>query len=205
LNQLVDTSLAKMHNILIDLWEDYFITQGSLPIQQNQDKYTLPTNFMKLRQVFYTDLSGYRWPMVRMNLIDLTNLPINNNFYNIPGGYVLLGRDIIIFPKPNNTQLNKLDVFYIPTYSPPVSDLAPIEFQVAFGWEEWAVNDIAIQIRNKAMMPSQELLQERDTITAQWTTQARRRNAGDAPRVKDTGWSNGANGYTQWNQYAIKG
>ena len=204
LNQLVDTSLAKMHNLLVSLWEDYFLAEYDLPIVSNQDQYTLPPDFMKLRQVFYTDTSGYRWPLRRLNPVDLTNLPISINYTNIPAGYVLIGRKIVMFPKPANTELNKLHIFYIPTYSPPVADTQPIEYQVAFGWEEWAVNDIAVQIRNKAMMPSQELLAERENIGAQWMNEAKRRNVGDPPKVKDTGWGTNGLAYSRFSQFAIK-
>jgi hypothetical protein len=202
---LVDLALAKFHNFLVGLYEDFYTKTVGVPIVANQDTYNLPGDFMKERQVFYTDASGYRWPLRRIDIYELTNLPLSVNYASIPTGYSLYNNSLVIFPKPSSTQNNgnSMLLFYIPNYTPPLNDATPIEYQVAFGWDEWVVNDCVIQIRNKAMMPAQELVQERDNIEKHIRHQAKQRNAGDPPRFSDRGW-NGSTPMNRWGQFAIK-
>lgn len=200
---LVDVALAKMHNMLVVLYEDYYMKQVNIQIVANQDTYTLPPDLMKLRQVFYQDTSGYRWPLTRIAISDLTNVPISINYSAIPTGYTMFGNSFVIYPKPYNAQTNSVLLFYTPEYAPPLNDNTPIESAVAFGWDEWVVNDCVIQIRNKAMMPAQELMAERQLLEADIKAQAKNRNSGDPPRIRDTGWG-GTSPYNRWSQFAIK-
>lgn len=200
--QLVDTSLAKMHNMLVALYEDYYLKKGTFQIVANQSVYPLPVDFMKERQVFYEDSSTFRIPLRRIPISDLTNVPISITYQAIPVGYVIYGNVMEIFPKPANSQLNKVHFFYVPEYTPALNDDSPIEAAVSFGWDEWIVNDVTIQIRNKAMIPAQELVQERAMLEATIKAQAKNRNVGDPPRVVDTGW-NGTSPYNNWGNFAI--
>lgn len=198
---LVDTSLAKMHNILASLYEDYFSALYQTVILANIDTYGLPSDCMKLRQVFYVDSSGYRWPLSRLNVSDLMTLP-NTTTYSAPiFGYAYLGANIVITPKPTSAPGGQLLFFYVPQYKPPVSDNEPIEYAMAFGWDEWVVNDVAYQIRLKANEPAEEIFREREKLEAQIREQARHRNAGDPPRVRDTGY--GSNG-TFYGQFSVR-
>lgn len=204
-SQLVDTSLAKLHNMLVGMYEDYFTKVHPIQISLDQDTYALPPDLMKVRQVFYSDTSGYRYPIRRMELADLTGFPISSNYQNLPTGYCILDHSLVLFPKPTQTSgsLNKVTLYYIPTYAPPLNDAQPLDYQIAFGWDEWVVNDCVIQIRNKAMMPADELVRERATIESNIRHEAKQRNAGDPPRVKDTGWG-GFSPANRWSQFAIK-
>lgn len=200
---LVDTSLARLHNFLVGLYQDYYTKSSYIAIIGGQDTYPLPADCMKPRQVFYVDQSGYRWPIAPINLSDLTNVPISINYTSIPTGYVIMNDSIVMFPKPANTSVNQLQLFYIPEYTPAANDSTPIDFSFAFGWDEWVVYDVAYQMRLKAMMPADDLLRERDRQEAQIRHQANNRDAGNAKRVRDTGW-NGRSPYYRYGNFAIK-
>ncbi len=204
-SQLVDTSLAKLHNLLVGVYEDYFTRIQNIPIVQDQDTYALPQDFMKTRQVFYSDTSGYRYPIRRLDISDLTGFPVSASYQNLPTGYVIMNNSLVVFPKPtqNSGPLNVVTLFYIPVYTPPLNDATPIDYQIAFGWDEWVINDVVIQIRNKAMMPADELVMERANIEQSIRHQAKQRNAGDPPRVRDNGWG-GFSPANRFSQFAIK-
>ncbi len=204
-SQLVDTSLAKLHNLLVGVYEDYFTKINTIQISLNTDTYALPSDLMKVRQVFYSDTSGYRYPIRRLEIADLTGLPLSSNFQSLPTGYVIMDHSLVIFPKPTNnaSSLNVITLFYITVYTPPANDATPIDYQIAFGWDEWVVNDVVIQIRNKAMMPADEMVRERMEIEAAIRHQAKERNAGDPPRVRDNGWG-GFSPANRWSQFALK-
>lgn len=204
-SQLVDVSMAKMHNLLVGLFEDYFIAINDLDIVSGKDTYTLPSDFFKLRQVFFVDVAnnGYQWPIQRREIYDLSNRPISGSYPNVIWAYAMMGNSIVFTPKPQNAQPNKVRLYYIPEYSPPLNDNTPIEYSVAFGWDEWIVNDCVIQIRNKAMMPADEIIAERNDLEKNIRHQAKQRNAGDPQRVRNNGWNNSA--YGRWGSFAIKG
>lgn len=205
-SQLVDLSLAKVHNLLVGLYEDYYTKKHSIALATGQDTYSLPVDFFKVRQLFYVDVpnNGYRWPIQRMDLQDHLGRPLSGSYPNVVYGYILINQNLLIEPRPSGTQTNQLLLYYVPTYTPPDNDATPIEHQIAFGWDEWVVNDVCIQIRLKAMMPYDDIMAERNKIEANIKHQAKQRAVGDPPRVKDTGW-NGSGPSSRWGQFAIKG
>lgn len=201
---LVDTSLAKLHNILVSLYEDYFSAFYTANILANIDTYPLPADWYKLRQVFYVDSSGARWPLNRLNVSDLTTLPQSTSYTQPLFGYAMLGPNLIISPKPTTapSPACQLLVLYIPQYKPVISDNEPIEYGFAFGWDEWVVNDVAYAFRLKANEPAEEIFREREKLEATIREQARHRNAGDPPRVRDTGY--GTSWVSRYGQFAIR-
>lgn len=204
-SQLVDTSLAKLHNLLVGLYEDYFIKIAPINLAAGKDTYPLPQDLFKPRQVFYTDGNGGRYPLRKLDVADLTNLPSTSNYQGLPTGYCILDFNLVLFPKPAGTTggTPQLTLYYVPTYTPPLNDATPLQYQIAFGWDEWVVNDSVIQIRNKAMMPSDELVRERADIELRIRHEAKKRDAGEPPRVRDNGWG-GFSPNNRWSPYAIK-
>lgn len=202
-SQQVDISLAKMHNFLVGLYEDYFSKATSITIVTGQDTYPLPPDLMKPRQVFYTDGSGNRWPLRRVPLAEFSLNTSTTGFVAAPTGYMLLGKNLVITPKPANTEPQTLQLFYIPEYAPEAGDNTPIEYAIAFGWDEWVVYDAVVHIRMKAMMPADDVMAERQRIEVNMAHQAKQRNAGDPARVSDTGWG-GRGPWGKLGQFAIR-
>lgn len=203
LNQLVETSLAKLYNMLVGFYEDYFVKRENIQLVANQADYALPPNYMKLRQVYYRDTNGGEFLMSRYEISDITNFTNSTYAYGTwPVGYCIEDMRLVVYPRPQGNPTSLL-VRYIPQYTPAVSDDQQIKLQFANGWDEWVVNDVAIQIRNKAMMPAQELVQERAILEARLLHEAKNRNAGDAPKVRDTGFtgSRGRRNRFGWGGY----
>lgn len=76
-SQLVDLGLAKMHNLLASLYEDYFTARTTVNIVTSQTTYTLPNDLFKLRQVFYKSptVSFGRYPLRWIPISEQTNIP----------------------------------------------------------------------------------------------------------------------------------
>jgi hypothetical protein len=209
LPQLIDTSLGKLHNILAaELYEDYFQKRVLIPTVANQPRYQIPPDMMKLRAVWYTMPSSGQdpWQAARYLLkqIDTTEESSSSTTTNQPFGYTIEDWSICLSPMPGGTgPFNPLILAYIPTYTPALNDDTPIEYPIAFGWDEWVVNDVVIQIRNKAGMPAAELMAERASFEKQLRVQAKNRNALEPPRVRDTGWRYGGSA-PPWGQFSFR-
>lgn len=197
ISQQVDISLAKIHNFLVGLYQDFYCKTAPITVISGQDTYVLPPDFMKARKLFYSDASGNRWPLRQLNLDDVSATPASTGYTSAPTGYLLLGGNLVVSPRPQNDQIRELILFYIPEYTPAASDQQPIEYAVAFGWDEWVVYDAVVTIRQKAMMPSDDIMAERSRLEQRMTHQAQQRNAGDPRRVTDNGWG----GLTPWGKY----
>ena len=203
-SQQVDLSLAKLHNFLAGLYEDYYTKVHRINVVTGQDTYGLPPrDFMKLRQVFYSDGSGNRWPLRRLELPEMTGPNSATGYTSAPTGYLMLGSNLILSPTPSSNAPHQIEIFYVPEYIPAAGDNDPIEFVVAFGWDEWVVYDAVCHIRMKAMMPVDDVAAERSRLEARMTHQAKQRNSGDPPRVADTGWR-GTYPWGRFGQFAIR-
>lgn len=203
LNQLVNTSVAKLYNQLVGFYEDYFVRKAPYTLQENVADYFLPANTMKLREVFYTDGQGNKCEIRNMMLAELNDAVWTQSLGGWPIAYVLMDDFITIYPRPQSLSSPvQLEIYFVPEYVPPPSDNTQIRFAFANGWDEWVVNDVAIQIRNKAMMPCEELVRERALIEKKIAHEGKQRNAGAPPRVRDSGWGNTS--FNSWSQFALK-
>lgn len=213
LPQLIDTSCAKLHNLLAcELYEDYYQKHNSFQLVTNASTYALPSDFLKLRAVFCaTPSSGQsldqapRYALQRIDPSQQTQGVMANNYPALPFSYSLAAQALTIFPTPGSGTQNWITYYYIPQYVPPLNNEQQIEFAFAFGWDEWLVNDVAVQIRHKAMMPATELVAERDAFLERLRIQAKNRNAAQPPRVVDTGWRYGNNNGSPWGTFAFRG
>ena len=189
LNQLVDTSMAKIYNLLVGLYQDYFVKSQDFTLDSTVQDYALPADYFKSRQMFVRDSSGNQYELQWMELAELLAVQ-GGSFNGSPAGYNIIDGRLTVYPV-GATMNGTLRLYYVPEYTPPIDDQAQIKYAVAFGWDEWVVNDLAIQIRNKAMMPANELLQERQLIETRMVHEATNRQAGQPRRVVDKGWSRG--------------
>lgn len=190
LNQLVDTSMAQLYNILVGLYQDYFVKTRDYTLD-GSESYALPADFFKTRMVVVRDTSGTRYELDWLEMAETANMWDRDLYNGVPTGYNILDGQLKVYPQ-GSVLAGTLRMFYIPEYTPPVSDDEQIKFAIAFGWDEWVVNNLAIQIRNKAMMPAEELVRERGMIEQRMVHEANNRQGGRPRRVSDTGFGRGS-------------
>lgn len=189
--QLIDTSLAKCYNWLATTYEDYFVKKAP-PYQltaAGRDTFPIPADFLKAREIFYVTTSGSRYPLVRMNISDLTGTAQTSSYQQPVFGYLVADQDLVIYPRPSQSQTGTIEMWYIPEYTPALNDSVPVFPALAFGWDEWVVLDACIAARLKSMMPVDDLMAERAQLERKILSQMKNRDAGQPYHVKDTGWS----------------
>lgn len=187
LNGLVDVSMAKLYNLLVGLYQDYFVKTATLTLSAG-NAFNLPADFFKTRQCFMVDTGGRRRTIPWMELSETANLSYAGTTVNCAEGYNIIDNTIRVYPE-NGTYTDSLILYYVPEYTPPASDTAQIKFAIAFGWDEWVVNDVAVQIGVKAKMPIEETVRERALIEQKLKHEASIRQAGTPRRVANTGFS----------------
>ena len=201
--QLIDNSLAQCYNWMVGLYEDYF-TKKAPPYQfvAGQDTFALPADYLKSRQVWYVDTQGFKYPMIKMNISDLTGNVSTSSYQQPVYGYVLTAQDLIVYPRPTSGQAGSIHLWYIPEYTPAVNDSLPVFPALAYGWDEWVILDATINVRLKAMMPVDDLQQAKMQLEQKMLHQAKSRDAGAAPRVRDTGWTRGGGIGSRWGSFS---
>lgn len=208
---LINVSLARLHNILAgEIFEDYYQRRVAFPVIQGQDRYMLPEDFFKNRAVWYTQPNQpplaqtvARYLLKRVDPTQETNMGLYGVYQNIPLGYAIEDGGLTLVPVPTSGTLGTITLFYIPSFTAPVSDQDPIEFAIAPGWEEWIVNDVTHMIRLSASMPADEFASERELFETKLRKQAKNRDASQPFSVRDDGW-NFSNGGTPWGDFAIE-
>lgn len=105
-----DTTLQTYHNLvqneiaqeIVQTFEDYFVTDTTLNISAGVARYTLPTNFNKMRRVEYVN-ADRPTPVFP---IGMNEYRADNNLHigtNIGDGYRLEGNSIILDSTPTTT------------------------------------------------------------------------------------------------------
>lgn len=201
--QLIDTACAKMHNMLVGLYQDYFTKATTYTLVADQDTYALPADYLKARQVWFVSSTGRRFPLQRLELSDLIGMSGNGGDSLPVSGYATMANQLVLAPIPTSASSGSVLMWYIPEYAPDANDDTPLFPALAFGWDEWVVLDACIQVRAKSMMPAEDLMAERAALEQKIQHQAQNRDAGAAQRVRDTGWGGRLGGGRGRGQFSI--
>lgn len=176
LDQLINTAGARLHGLLVDAFEDHFVSRANFTLQTGKESYDLVADiglvdannnplFYKLRELFLTTGSGpslLRYRLQQFNTRDLGRMaPISTVYaayipYNLPTlSYRLMGNKIYFAPIPSSGGLT-LEIWYIPQFVPftvnasvQAAQAAFLDYSVIPGWDDFIVNDSVIDIRNK--------------------------------------------------------
>lgn len=148
---MANASLQQLYEKLVEAYGNDYFNQVSSNISTDglTDTYALPTDFFKLLgvdlRIFASGTSAEGWVTVwKFNFAQ-------RNAFTLPsaGGirgasflrYRLRGSTIVFQPIPQGGQTLRL--WYAPVFTPLVNDADT--FDGVNGWEEWAVNDIAMK------------------------------------------------------------
>lgn len=117
----INSNYHEVITAVISIFEDYYITNAETNTVANQQEYTLPVDFYKMKRVeinFYPNQVGSQF--VRCLPINLQNVKMNisNVLSPIGGGtYYIIGNDIGLVPPVTQTGPNALVIWYIPMQS----------------------------------------------------------------------------------------
>lgn len=111
LNEFINEAIAELWDIMVQRWEDYYVTRSNLSVSAAQDGITLPTDMYKLRKLEIVDSSsptGYR--RLRPHDLDASHV-----FATVAGKayrYRLENAKLYLAPIPAVAETLRL--FYIP-------------------------------------------------------------------------------------------
>lgn len=212
LEQLVDTELRRLWNLLTDLDESYTeIGPFFLNTTQGQRQYMLPADFYKLTAVYYVGQNqppnGYRKPLKQFMRHDYGMNAYASSWGQPPIYYRVDGRRNIIFdPVPQNSQTGIIEYWYCPVFNQPASDSELLTYFVIPGWEDYVVDGVVINLRIKEGAEDVSFLsQRRNEFVAGVRLLAANRDRFNPQRVQDVGWSESGGDSGVFSSYAYYG
>lgn len=213
LEQLVDTELRRLWNMLTDLDESYTeLGPFYLNTVQGQREYLLPADFYKLTAIYYVaqtnPTNGYRWPLRKFTRHEYGTNAFASSWGPPPIYYRVNGpRNVIFDPIPTSSQTSVVEYWYCPSYSAPVSDSELLTSFVIPGWEDYVVDGVVINLRIKEGSEDVTFLyQRRNEFVAGIKLLAEKRDRFNPGRIQDTGWVESGDNYcSTFSSYAYYG
>jgi hypothetical protein len=210
-NQLINVAGARLHDLLVCAYEDYYQTTTTFSLTAGKEYYDLisdlslvdgsgnPT-FYKMLEIFLTfgsgaTLSRYKLRKFNTNEIGLLNNPQLTPAYTImPIVYWRLeGQRLYLEPIPTSTPAGfNCELWYAPQYVQLINDGDLIDYGVVFGWDEFIVNDVAINLRLKEESDISGLLARQQDFERKLEAAAQGRDISEPGRVQDverTNWN----------------
>jgi len=189
-NDLINSSLAELYDLILSSYEDYFVksTPYQITLTPGTDRYALPSDFYKLHGVDvqlsqsqstwisvspfnFSERNLYNWMPVAWNVWGLPSVK-----YRLEGGY------IAFLPTPTlPAAVARL------WYSPAPTQLAADgdTFDGVAGWTEYVVVDAAIKMKIKEEEDASELEQRKALLGQRVITMAAGRDSGRPATVTD--------------------
>lgn len=197
--QLINTAGARLHDILVTAYEDYYVTKATgFALVAGKEAYDLVadcaiTDFQKTLQVFLTTGTGTtlsRYPLRRFNTRQLGRL--NNPQLTATTVappllfYRMVGNKLYLEPIPAGGVSGWLcEIWYVPQFVQLVADADTLDYSIAFGWDEYIVNDAAINIRLKEESDVSGLMARQQEFERRLEAVTQARDIGEPSRVVD--------------------
>jgi hypothetical protein len=178
---MMEESYATLHNILVNLNENYIYKEYQLAIYANTTRFELPVDFFKLKGVTIED-NGY---IRRLELVPwerrchYQQTPPAWGGY--PVGYALVGSQIQFFPTSQSNIY--VTVGYIPAAPVYISDETVIDG--ISGFETYIIYSVAALIRAKEEKPASEFLAQRELALQNIRAAATPRDMENAVTITD--------------------
>lgn len=197
---MATASCQQLYEKLIEAYgNDYEVAAAySITTDGQNDTYALPTDFFKLLGV---DLQLSNASTVNQGWISIWKFSFaERNRYTLPNIQTLWGRtnvkyrlqggNIWFIPLPSGGQ--NLRLWYAPRFTPFTS--TSDSFDGINGWEEWAVNDMAMKARVKEQTPIDDLQKLQAVQEDRLSSIMENRDAGSPATVVDVYRANGWGG-----------
>ena len=194
INQLINTAGARLHALLVTAYEDYFFktTTFSLPAAETYDLSANVTDLYKIIQVFLTIGSGTSLSRFALRRFNANEVPQFGNSAIFPATmilpvvyYCVQGGKMYFEPIPTSSNGYSVELWYAPQFTQLVNDTDTLDYSFAFGWEEYIVNDVAINLRLKEESDVSGLIARQNQFEQQLQAIVQNRDVAEASRVVD--------------------
>jgi len=183
---LINDSITDLYDLLTDTYEDYYIHDSTITTISNQDTYSLPSDFYKLRGVDYfitanEALSVKQFQFAERNVYERSIIYSGGLDGDSRLRYRILGNNIRFIPLPDAGKSIKL--WYVPVSSKLSADIDT--FDGINGYEELVILDAAIKMLQKEESDTSSLERRYQRIWKRVMDSAANRDAGESARVSD--------------------
>lgn len=202
-NQLVNTAGARLHDLLVTSYEDYFQLVKTFSLTANKEAYDLVADlnlvdangnpsFYKVIDIFVTTGSGANLSRQKLRRFNTNELSRINNPLLVPTAmpwpvlyYRLVGSKLYFEPIATSTAGYSIELWYAPQFVQLVADADTLDYGVVFGWDEFIVNDVAINLRLKEESDVSALMARQAEFERKVAAGAQNRDSAEPSRVVD--------------------
>lgn len=186
-NSYIVQSYFELYDLLVDVYEDYFVQTPYQFTTTGAQQYTLPTDFYKLLGVdFAGNQNGNAWVTLRKFEF------ISRNRYIYPQmnvsalgiwnpQYRLVGNTLFFIPTPASGQL--VQVWYIPKVTQPLQDTDILSG--VSGWIEYVIVDAAIKALQKEESDVTVLMGQKMMLKTRIEESSMNRDAGQPDKISN--------------------
>lgn len=199
-NSNINQSYFELYDLLITLYEDYFLQTPYTFTTTGAQSYTLPTDFYKLlgvdcglsngsnafaslKKFDFLNRNAYVYPQLNSTVLGIFDLR-----------YRLMGNSIYFIPTPASGQVIKL--WYIPKLTQLLKDtdiLSGIS-----GWSEYVLVDAAIKAMQKEESDVSALMMQKQALIKRIEDSAMNRDAGQPDTIADSRSRMESSGGSPW-------
>lgn len=211
LNTYINLSLKELYGLLVETFQNYFVTSQTTTVAANEQSFALPTDSTKVIGVDAktgenTWVTLRHFEFMERNLYQPPNQGMVSQYWsNIR--YQL--RDDSIYLNPAPGQSADIKVWYIPELEDLVEDTdSPPRNMNLFGWLQYVISDVALQVLQKQEQDVSIFAAEKAALINRINAEAQNRDTGWPTTVSDVystgnsyisgvggGWGYGGGGY----------
>lgn len=198
-NFMINESYKTLYDMLVTVWENYFINKLEFDLTQDNPNYDIPDDFYKLRGIdVQFNNGGTKWyPVTRFNFQE------RHKYGNIPDAllgnfrpmvqYIIMGSQIKFEPAAN--AVGRYQMFYIPKVTELVADGDELDTNCDI-WNQFIINDVCVKALTKQESDARPYIALRDDIIVRIQKSALNRDSANTGRVSDV------EGDNSWNWFA---
>lgn len=195
---LLDRGYKELYDLLVQTYQEYFLTSTLVTLVAGTDNYPLPADFYKLQGIDYItqNSTNSRWTM-RPFMFNERNQYQSSaylfSFSNTNLRYLISGSNLKFRPIP--IQSGTIEVFYVPVPKTLTASSTPgpteqNSIDAVNGYDEYVILDAAVNMLNKEESDSTALRAMKEETTQRIIKSAADRDIGQPQRVTDVSSQN---------------
>ncbi len=187
-NTYITQSYFELYDLLVDVYEDYYVQEPLIFATNGESRYDLPDDFYKLlgvdcgqgsnsnawvtlKKFEFISRNRYIFPNITSTFLGVFNLQ-----------YRLVGNQLMFIPTPASGQY--IRVWYIPKLTQPLQDTDILKG--ISGWTEYVITDAAIKALQKEESDVTILAAQKQMLIKRIEESAMNRDAGQPDTISST-------------------
>ena len=189
IDRYINVGLGELHDILVQKFEDYYVTSKEFSLVSGQTTYTFDDlgigNFYKCLGVDATDsgetIRVRRFSFAERDRYVATAITGRGGYTDYQ--YQVRGDGIEFIPEPNSTSTIKF--WYVPAFADLEEDDDEISSFIMSNWEEFAIVTAVYKMKEKEELSTTVIERELEAIRARIEEAAANRDAGEPDGITD--------------------